>query len=140
MKKFIYLIVIVVLIQFIPYGKEHNNPKVVNEVKWDSIQTKELFNKACADCHSNNTVWPWYSNIAPISWLVQHDVDEGREHFNVSMWNAQKKNEGEDASEELEDGEMPMAIYTLLHKKARLSKEQKEKLIDGLEKTFKKGE
>jgi len=132
----LFIISIFIIIQFIPYGKNHQNPKIVQEVNWNNKYTKQLFTKACAACHSNNTVWPWYSNIAPVSWLVSHDVDEGREHFNVSMWNAQSKNKGDDAAEELEEGEMPMAIYTLMHPESKLTTKEKEDLIKGLKETF----
>uniref|UniRef100_UPI0035646806 heme-binding domain-containing protein n=1 Tax=Sulfurovum sp. TaxID=1969726 RepID=UPI0035646806 len=56
------VIIVVISIQFIPYGKNHSNPSVVAEPMWDSPKTKELFVRACADCHSNETKWPWYSN------------------------------------------------------------------------------
>jgi len=124
------------LIQLIPYGKDHTNPPVVKEPKWDSKETRELFMRACGDCHSNETKWPWYSNIAPISWLVYRDVKEGREHFNVSMWGVQKKNKGDEAYEELKEGDMPPFIYLLAHPEARLTKEEKERLLEGLKKTF----
>jgi mono/diheme cytochrome c family protein len=132
------ILVTVIAIQFIPYGNDHTNPAIVSEPKWDSPRTKELFNRACADCHSNETKYPWYSDIAPISWLVAHDIDEGREHFNVSMWGVQSKNEGEDAAKEVREGEMPMWIYTLPHPEAKLSSSEKQELISGLEKTFAK--
>ena len=130
------LAVAAIAIQFIPYGKDHTNPQVVNEPQWDSSRTKVLFNRACADCHSNETKYPWYSNIAPVSWLVAHDIEEGREHFNVSMWGTQKKNEGEDAAKEVREDEMPMWFYTIPHPEAKLSSIEKQELISGLEKTF----
>ena len=137
MKKILLaLVVLFVLIQFIPYGKDHTNPPVVAEPNWDSPRTKELFMRACGDCHSNETKWPWYSNIAPLSWSIYHHVVEGREHFNVSMWGHQKKNEGEDAAEEVEEGEMPLKSYLLAHPEARLSDSEKKELIEGLKKTF----
>ena len=123
-------------IQLIPYGTAHSNPPVLSVVHWDSPETKTLFGKACADCHSHATRWPSYSSIAPVSWLVTHDVDEGREHFNVSMWGKQKKNEGDEAAETLEEGEMPPAIYTLMHPEARLSDQEQTALIRGLKATF----
>jgi len=123
-------------IQFIPYGKDHTNPDVVATPKWDTPQTQELFMRACGDCHSNETKWPFYSNIAPISWFIYNHVQEGREHFNVSMWGIQKKNEGEDAAEELEEGEMPLATYLLAHPEARLSENERAALIRGLKNTF----
>jgi len=134
------VIAALVAIQFIPYGKDHTNPPIVSEPQWDSPRTKELFNRACADCHSNETAYPWYSNIAPVSWLIAHDIDEGREHFNVSMWGSQKKNEGEDAAKEVREGEMPMWFYTIAHPEAKLSSNEKQELISGLEKTFGKEE
>jgi mono/diheme cytochrome c family protein len=135
-KTIIIGLIIFGLIQFIPYGHDYTNPKVMSKVKWDSAKTQELFNKACADCHSNNTKWPWYSKIAPISWLVAHDVEEGREHFNVSMIGYQKKNELDEAYEEVQDGEMPMAIYVLNHPEAKLTAEETKQLINGLKATF----
>jgi len=135
-KIILFLIGLFVLIQFVPYGRDHINPKVVSQPQWDSEQTKTMFFNACADCHSNETKWPWYSNIAPLSWGIYHHVQEGREHFNVSMWGVQKKNEGDEAAEEVEEGEMPLSSYLLLHSEARLNKTQKEKFIEGLKKTF----
>ncbi len=125
-----------VLIQFVPYGREHTNPEVVSEPRWDSPRTRELFMRACGDCHSNETKWPWYSGIAPISWLVAYDVDEGREHFNVSMWGVQEENEGEEAAEEVREGEMPPWAYLLAHPEARLDEAEKRELIEGLVRTF----
>ena len=72
-------VVLLGLIQLVPYGRDHTNPPVTQEVKWDSPRTRELAVGACYDCHSNLTEWPWYSNVAPISWLTQKDVDEGRD-------------------------------------------------------------
>jgi len=76
------------LIQLIPYGHDHTNPAVVAEPAWDSTQTRDLAKRACFDCHSNEVVYPWYSNIAPVSWLVQHDVEDGRRRLNFSEWQA----------------------------------------------------
>jgi hypothetical protein len=59
------------------YGRDHSNPPVRIEPRWDRARTRELAVRACFDCHSNQTRWPWYSHVAPISWLVQHDVEEG---------------------------------------------------------------
>ena len=137
MKKILLtLVALLIVIQFIPYGKDHTNPKVVAEPKWDTPKTRDLFMKACADCHSFETKWPAYSNVAPISWIVYHHVVEGREHFNVSDWGHQKKNEGEDAAEEVEEGEMPLTSYLLVHPEAKLSEDEKAQLIQGLKNTF----
>lgn len=73
----IILVVLFGLIQFFPYGINHNNPAVTSEPDWDSPATRELVKTACFDCHSNATAWPWYSDIAPAYWLVYRDVVEG---------------------------------------------------------------
>ena len=95
-----------------------------------------LFDKACANCHSNKTVYPWYSKVAPISWLVAYDIEEGREHLNVSMWGVQKRNEGDEAAKEVEEGDMPPIYYLPTHPEAKLTQNETQQLILGLEKTF----
>lgn len=120
-------------LQLVPYGRAHANPPVVAEPNWDSPQTRELAQRACFDCHSNETVWPWYSNVAPVSWLVQRDVDEGRESLNFSEWGS--SGEGEEAEELYEvilEGEMPMSNYLVTHPEARLTDGEKAALADGL--------
>jgi mono/diheme cytochrome c family protein len=126
------IVVVVVGLQLIPYGRHHTNPPVVTEPQWDSPRTRELFTRACADCHSNATVWPWYSNVAPVSWLVQRDVDEGREKFNISTGSG----EADEAAEKVVEGEMPPAQYPWLHPAANLSTSEKQELIQGLLATF----
>lgn len=130
------LVIIFIAIQAIPYGRDHSNPAVKAEPAWDSTQTRSTFFKACADCHSNETTWPWYSHVAPVSWLVQRDVEEGREHFNVSVWGVQKKNEGDEAAEVVQKGEMPLWFYSIPHPEAKLSTEQKTEFFKGLRATF----
>lgn len=130
------LIVMLIAIQFVPYGKNHSNPKTIGEPEWNSEETKATFFTLCGDCHSHATKWPGYSKVAPVSWLVQHDVDEGRKHFNVSMWGAQEKNEGEDAAHEYESGEMPPWIYTLPRPQTKLPQQEKAQFISGLKATF----
>ena len=122
-------------IQLIPYGWSHSNPPVAAEPKWDSPRTRELFFRACADCHSNETKWPLYSRVAPVSWLVYNDVQEGREHLNVSEWNRPQK-DADEASEKLREGEMPLPIYLPLHPEARLQPAEKAELVRGLAATF----
>ena len=122
-------------IQLVPYGWNHTNPAVVAEPKWDTPRTRELFFRACADCHSNATKWPLYSRIAPVSWLVYNDVQEGREHLNISEWNRPQK-DADEASEKLQEGEMPLPIYLPLHPEARLSPAEKADLVAGLAATL----
>lgn len=126
------IVLIVVGIQLIPYGHNHTNPPAHTQPQWDSLRTRELFTRACADCHSHETVWPWYSNLAPMSWLVQHDVEEGRKKFNVSVAGG----ETDEAAEKVAEGEMPPTQYTLLHPTANLSAPEKQELIQGLLATF----
>ncbi|MFN8472324.1 MAG: heme-binding domain-containing protein [Anaerolineae bacterium] len=119
------------LIQLIPYGHNHTNPPVIQEPQWDSPQTRELAVRACFDCHSNESVWPVYSNIAPISWLVQHDVEEGRQRLNFSEWNRPQR-EARSAGREVQRGDMPDPKYLPLHPQARLTDAEKQALIQGL--------
>ncbi|MFT7860452.1 MAG: heme-binding domain-containing protein [Sulfurimonas sp.] len=130
------LITLLILIQLLPIDKGHTNPPILAEPMWDSQTTRKLFQRACADCHAHTTNWPWYSNIAPISWIITDHVEEGREHFNVSVWGIQKKNEGDEAAEEVEDGEMPIFGYEFTHPEARLTADEKKALIQGLKATF----
>jgi hypothetical protein len=126
------------LAQLVPYGRNHTNPQVVQEPKWDSPQTLALAQRACFDCHSNETKWPWYSNVAPASWLVQRDVDEGRRRLNFSEWNSAvtaQRGRGRNPQEIsgiVLQGEMPPLQYTLIHADARLSQIEKQALADGL--------
>jgi hypothetical protein len=107
---------------------------VVAEPSWDSAQTRELNIRACYDCHSNETVWPWYSNVAPVSWLVQRDVDEGREELNYSQWNGAQ--EGEESAATVREGSMPPRSYLLTHHDARLTDAELAALENGLAATF----
>ncbi len=126
---------LLVLIQLVPYGRSHPMPAVVQEPAWDSLATRGLFFRACGDCHSNETEWPWYSFVAPVSWLVESDVEEGREHFNVSEWN-RERNHGYEAAKEVREGEMPLWFYLPTHPEARLSEAEKQALLAGLVATF----
>lgn len=132
-KNLVILIVVLIGIQFIPYGKDHTNPPS-KVIAWDSPRTQELFNKSCADCHSNNTKWRWYTTIAPMSWLAYYDVKDGRKHFNVSETVTSRKLD--EAIEEIEENEMPVLQYTLIHPDAKLSIQERDELIRGLKKTF----
>jgi hypothetical protein len=124
----------VLAIQLIPYGKNHTNPPVVREPVWNSPATRELAKKACFDCHSNETVWPWYSRIAPVSWLVYWDVVEGRKQLNFSDWRGgSRKHENQrEIVKEISEGEMPPLQYTIAHPEAKLDGQSKKHLIDGL--------
>ncbi len=127
--------IVFVAIQFVPYGRAHDNPPVTQAFEWDDARAEQLFNDACADCHSNETEWPWYSIIAPQSWLVQRDVDAGREELNLSELD-QEQDEIKDLIEVIADDEMPPRRYTLLHPDAKLSESERQRLMDGIARTF----
>lgn len=125
----------VLVIQLVPYGRDHTNPPVVSEPQWDSPQTYDLAKRACFDCHSNETVWPWYSSVAPASWLVQRHVNEGREKLNFSNWNGEF-DDLDELPEVVQEGEMPPQNYLLMHPEAQLTTQEKQQLIQGFESTF----
>lgn len=129
------LVALFFLIQLVPYGHSHDNPPVTQAVNWDSPRTEQLFTDACGACHSNLTDWPWDSYVAPASWLVQRDVDEGRGILNVSEWDRPQAG-AEEAGEAVTEGEMPPLQYKIMHSSARLSDSEKQELADGLTRTF----
>ena len=142
LKRFVVIVLAVgiggsLLIQLVPYGRNHTNPPVLSEPDWDNTETRALAERACFDCHSNETVWPWYSNVAPVSWLVQHDTDEGRQYLNFSEWNQGGKGEEvHETVEVIENGSMPPAIYLVTHPEARLTSAEKDVLMQGLQTTI----
>jgi mono/diheme cytochrome c family protein len=123
---------LLLLMQWVPLVKHPGNPPVSYQVVWDTPQTEQLFRDACADCHSHETVWPWYSQVAPVSWFIQNHIREGREHFNVSV-PPDQQGDSDEAAEELLNGTMPLRSYTALHPSARLSEQEKAQLAAGLE-------
>jgi hypothetical protein len=126
---------LLVAIQLVPYGRNHSNPAVRAEPAWSSADTRAIFFRACGDCHSNATAWPWYSNIAPVSWLVQRDVQEGREKLNVSEW-GRTDSEADEAAETVQEGSMPPWFYVLQHPDAQISPAERQEFIAGLIATF----
>jgi hypothetical protein len=132
---FVAMLGLFAVIQLVPYGRTHTNPSVVQEPAWDSPGTRELVKGACFDCHSNETRWPAYASVAPVSWLVQHDVDEGRAHLNFSRWDSQQRH-AVDAAGEVRSGDMPQTYYTWIHAPARLSAADRERLSQSFEKMF----
>ncbi len=123
------------VMQLIPYGRAHDNPPVIAEPAWDSPRTRELAKRACFDCHSNETRWPWYAHVAPLSWAMQRDVDAARSVMNFSEWTR-----GNDlvhaAGPVVIRRDMPPRQYTLLHGDAHLTEQEKLELARGLHATF----
>jgi hypothetical protein len=125
------LIVLAVFAQLVQ-PKRTNPPVVASRSLEAHVQVPQqvqlILKRACGNCHSNDTVWPWYSHIAPISWLITSDVNQGRHHINFQDWEAQVS--PKEATEhlalickEVRDGGMPPLSYRMMHKDSRLSSE-----------------
>jgi hypothetical protein len=118
-------------IQLLPFGRQHTNPGISAEPDWPDPAIRTLAVRTCFDCHSNQTAWPWYSSVAPISWITQRHVDEGRQVLNFSEWG--RPQEGlREAGEAVEEGEMPPGYYRFLHRSARLSPAETAALAQAL--------
>ena len=137
-KKIIWSIVLLFFIvpQFFPVEKPKNSADVSNDlITANEINEHiaKILKTSCYDCHSNQTVYPWYANVAPVSWLVIRDVKEGREELNFSDWEKldkmDKAKQLDDIAEEVEEEEMPMPIYFIMHSNAKLSKEDRKTLV-----------
>ena len=98
------------------------------------VEVESVLNRACMDCHSNETRWPWYSNVAPVSWFVADHVNHGRRHLNFSAWDGYEPDEAEGILEavckEAKHGMMPLRSYLMLHPEARLSPTDVKTLCD----------
>jgi len=134
MRKFILVIVIILIIlaSYIFSGNK-SNPPVKNNIAWNSLETREQFYKSCADCHSNETDWPWYANFAPVSWYVINDVEKARKRFNISE---REMGEANEAADMVELGAMPLSEYLRMHPEARMDSLAREQFAAGLEGTF----
>lgn len=127
----VYVVGLIVLIQFWPV--ERTNPRVSSDIQTPK-EVEEVLRAACYDCHSNETRWPWYSHVAPVSWLIAHDVTEARDRFNLSEWGSVPAEERQvlvrQMWKEVEKGGMPLPVYRIMHPEARLSENQKSVLRD----------
>jgi len=137
------LVVVFAFLQFI--NPPRTNPPVIHDLMAGSAPPPQIaltLHAACYDCHSDETRWPWYSRIAPMSWQIAKDVNDGRENLNLSDWpendpkRAAKKLE--DMSEQIDYGEMPLKKYALIHADARLTESQRKELTDWLDAEAKK--
>jgi mono/diheme cytochrome c family protein len=126
---------VLLLLQLVPYGRTHSNPPPRTEPAWDSPRTRELAARACFDCHSNHTRWPWYSNVAPLSWTVQFDVETARSVINFSEWNRRYALAGY-AGRRTSSGMMPPYKYRMAHPEADLTSDERAELARGLEATL----
>lgn len=118
---------LLIAIQFLPVDRA--NPPVTGDIAAPP-EVKQVLKNSCYDCHSHETRWPAYSYAAPISWLIAHDVEEGREHLNFSTWQALnasvQRHMKEEIWEEAEKGEMPLGLYVITHPGAKLSQDRKQ--------------
>lgn len=121
------IITLFVAIQFIPV--KTNNPPAMSDFSGPE-NIEAILQRSCYDCHSNLTHWPWYSQVAPISWIISHDVQEGREYLNFSNWDSltpkKQAHKIEEIWTEIAKGDMPLKRYLFLHRVARLSTADKE--------------
>lgn len=124
-------IILLAVLQLVPV--DLSNPPVEQDVGAPA-PVAEVLRRACYDCHSNQTRWPWYSRVAPVSWWIKHHVDEGREHLNFSEWNrlsTEDRSEAlEETWEEVEEGKMPLSSYLPMHPDARLTPQDLQLLKD----------
>jgi mono/diheme cytochrome c family protein len=123
-------VVLFIVIQFIPYGRSsHSNPAATNPFQWADPAAEAIARQSCYDCHSNETEWWWATNVAPFSWLVQRDVDEGRGNLNFSEFDGVPP--ASEFAEVVSEGEMPPFQYTIIHSDAKLTDAEKQTLIAG---------
>jgi hypothetical protein len=136
-KKTIGLSILVLLIAIQFFRIDKTNPPAGSSADFMALthppaSIAGLLKESCYDCHSNTTSYPWYTNVAPVSWWIKSHIREGRRHLNFSNWSnyseAKADHKLEECVEMVEEGEMPMISYTLLHPKGKLSKEQQAQL------------
>jgi Haem-binding domain len=122
-----------VAIQLVPYGWTKSNPELTSPAPWPNEEAESIARTSCYACHSNETEWPAYSYVAPMSWLVRNDVDGGRSELNFSEWDEDSADAAEDAEDEIVEGRMPLPNYRRIHRDAQLTDEEAAVLIDALE-------
>lgn len=120
------------LMQFWPL--QLTNPPVVSEPAWDSERTRRLAERACFDCHSHETVWPWYTHIVPVGNLLERDVLNGRQQLNFSAWQQTccTLTQIDEMAETVNKREMPLPYYLILHPEADLTAAERGELVNGL--------
>lgn len=123
---------VLALVQIVPYGRTHSNPPTIKEPLWDSPRTRELAVRACFNCHSNRTRWPWYANLAPFSWVVQADVEAARSTLNFSEWN-RTYDLALYSGQSIRTGNMPPIKYSMAHPEAHLTEQEARDLVSGLD-------
>ena len=137
------LAIILIVIQFLPSGLPDNKTEDEKSIAFSSLMTEPVLTQlrtSCFDCHSNQTIFPWYSKLAPSSWFLADHIKNGRSQLNFSEWETYSRREKigqlEDIADEVKSGEMPLKSYLLLHRKARLGKEEISTLSEWAEEYF----
>ena len=125
------LVGLFLVIQLVPYGWWHENPPVVKDAPWPDAESRHIARESCYSCHSNETDWPFYAYVAPMSWLVRYDIQSGREELNFSDWD-RYSDEADDAVEMVREGDMPLDRYTWIHRDAALTEAERDHLVDAL--------
>ena len=128
------VVVLFCAIQVVPYGHNHTNPPVTQEAAFNSTQTHDLVARACYDCHSNQTTWPWYADVAPFPWVVENDVDGARDTLNFSEWN-RNFDLAQESGPSIVRKDMPPYKYKMAHPTANLTPEETIELARGLNAT-----
>ena len=118
-------------VQLVPYGWGHPNPPVTQDAPWPDAESERIARASCYACHSNETDWPAYSYVAPMSWLVRSDVEGGRDELNFSEWDRDDF-EADDALDTVVEGSMPPGRYTLVHRGATLTDAEADRLVAAL--------
>lgn len=133
-------IVVFLILQFIPSGMPENEPvpdQDIADVAKVPDDVQAILEKACFDCHSQKVKFPWYSYVAPTSWLVARDIKVGRANLDFGRWGELSKRKQlqllDDIDDEVSAGEMPMKIYTIMHSKAKLTVEEREAIVNWAE-------
>jgi hypothetical protein len=126
------LVGVFAVMQLVPYGRTHSNPPIIKEPPWDSPRTRALAVRACFNCHSNETRWPWYANVAPFSWVVEFDVNVARSVLNFSEWNRTYEL-APYCGQSVRSGNMPTLKYRMAHPEADLTPQEILDLASGLD-------
>ena len=128
------IILILGVIQFIPYERETVAVDASAKLTTDNMEVKNILDKACMDCHSNETKYPWYANVTPVNYWLDGHVENGTEHLNFSEWNSypleDQKHIAEEIVEVVEKKEMPMLFYWLIHWDAKLTDAERTTLTE----------
>ncbi|MBP9151142.1 MAG: heme-binding domain-containing protein [Flavobacteriales bacterium] len=128
------IVLILGLIQFIPFERKTVAVDESAKFKTDNIEVQNILDKACMDCHSNESKYPWYAEVVPVNYFLDNHITEGREHLNLSEWNALSAEDRKDAIKEIgeviEKKEMPMLTYWLIHWDAKLTDAERATLVE----------